>query len=118
MGSPVAASPDPATRLRLALERTAAALAAADLDALLAAGELLEVAIAELPAEADRAIDAAARRTDIEAARAALLRCRRLGLAMADFARTALDTHGVSVGYEPSRTAAAALTGRGFNASV
>lgn len=118
MASPVTASPDPAARLRLALEQTAAALAAADLEAVLAAGETLEVAIAELPSEGDAPLDAVRRRADIQAARAALLRCRRLGLSLSDFTRTALGTHGVSVGYEPSYTAAAALSGRGFSASV
>jgi hypothetical protein len=43
-----------------------------------------------------------------------LLRCRRLGVGLTDFVRISLDAHGGQLGYEPTRTAAAALTGRGF----
>ncbi len=108
-----------AGRLRQALEQTATALAQARLDDLLAAGEALEVALAQIPrvragtpAEADRL------RAEIDAARAALLRCRRLGVSLSDFVRATFDAHGEATEYDPSRQAAVALTGRNLNTSV
>ena len=105
--------------LRQALEQTATALAKARLDDLLTAGEALEVALARIPrtstaspAQADRL------RAEIDAARAALLRCRRLGVSLSDFVRATFDAHGEATEYDPSRQAAAALTGRNVNTSV
>ncbi len=108
-----------AVQLRQALEQTADALAKARLDDLLAAGEALEVALARIPrgrtpspADADRL------RAEIDAARAALLRCRRLGVSLGDFVRATFDVQGGATEYDPSRQAAAALTGRRLNTSV
>jgi hypothetical protein len=107
------------SRLRTALEDTAMALAAADLDRLLAADTALQGALQALPSLAS--VDPAERslfRRELEAAAAALLRCRRLGVGLSDFVRISLDAHGGQFGYEPVRTAAAALTGRGFTQRV
>jgi hypothetical protein len=107
------------SRLRTALEDTAMALAAADLDRLLAADTTLQAALHALPPLAS--VDSAERavfRRELEAAAAALLRCRRLGVGLTDFVRISLEAHGGQLGYEPTRTAAAALTGRGFTQRV
>jgi hypothetical protein len=107
------------SRLRRALEDTATALAAADLDRLLAADTALQAALQALPSLAS--VDSEERgvfRRELEAAAAALLQCRRLGVGLSDFVRISLDAHGGQLGYEPTRTAAAALTGRGFTRRV
>jgi hypothetical protein len=107
------------SRLRTALEDTAMALATADLDLLLAADTALQAALHALPRLAS--VDPAERsvfRRELEAAAAALLRCRRLGVGLSDFVRISLEAHGGQLGYEPTRTAAAALTGRGFTQRV
>ena len=108
-----------AGRLRQALEQTATALAKARLDDLLAAGEALEVALAQIPrAKANSPAEADRLRAEIDAARAALLRCRRLGVSLGDFVRVTFDAHCGATEYDPSRQAAAALTGRNLNTSV
>ena len=102
------------SRLRAAMDETAAALATADLDRLLAADAALQAALTELPAR--RAVDLPERpqvRVELELARAALLRCRRLGASLTDFVRLSLDARGL--GYEPERMAAAALAGAVLN---
>ena len=108
-----------AHQVRVALEQTATALAKARLDDLLAAGEALEVALAQIPrtgsnspAEADRL------RAEIDAARAALLRCRRLGISLGDFVRATFDAQGAATNYDSSSQAAATMTGRQLNTSV
>ncbi len=112
--SPVSVGP-----LRQALEQTATALAKARLDDLLAAGEALEIALAGIPrATATSPADADRLRAEIDAARAALLRCRRLGVSLGDFVRATFDAHGEATEYDPSRQAAAALTGRDLNTSA
>jgi hypothetical protein len=84
-------------RLRAALERTASALAHPDLETLLAGESEIEVALAELPAtfelspEERRAV-----RVEVEAARIALLRCRRLGAALGSFVRISLEVQGLN----------------------
>jgi len=114
-----------ASRLRAALEDTAAALAGADLDRLLACDALLQKVLNDIPwgqggvrvgsdpgqAPADRT----RLRAEIDEAQSALRRCRRLGAALSDFVRFSLDAQGAGLGYEPARAAAAALTGRTFN---
>jgi hypothetical protein len=106
-----------ALRLRVALERTAAALARPDIEGLLAGESDIEVALAELPAvyslsdEERRAV-----RLEVEGARRALLRCRRLGAALDSFVRISLEAQGRSE-YGPRRIAtsyaAPALDARG-----
>lgn len=103
------------SRLRTALEGTAMALATADLDRLLAADTALQAALQALPRLASVTPEERIQfRSELEAAAAALIRCRRLGVGLSDFVRISLEAHGGQLGYEPTRTAAAALTGRGF----
>jgi len=105
--------------LREALQQTATALATARLDSLLAAGEALEVALAAMPRTAATSpAQQEQLRAEIDAARAALLRCRRLGVSLSDFVRATFDAHGGATEYDPSRQAAVALTGRNLNTSV
>jgi hypothetical protein len=115
-------------RLRAALEETAAALAAADLDRLLAGDMALQSALAVLPSDAIlrlgagaglTADDRASLRREREAIAAALLRCRRLGAGLAAFMRVSLDARGGQVGYEADAgAAAAALAGRALTVRV
>jgi hypothetical protein len=105
--------------LRVALERTATAMGQARLDDLLAAGEALELALTRLPhGMATSTEDADRLRAEIDAARAALLRCRRLGVSLTSFVRATLDTHGVGSTYDAAPAAASALAGRGVNTSA
>lgn len=119
MNTPLQGTLTPVSRLKAALEDTAVALAAADLDRLLAAESALQAALHELPSMG--AVDPGDRplfRRELEGAAAALLRCRRLGANLSDFVRISLDAQGHQLGYEPAREAAAALSGRGFTARV
>jgi hypothetical protein len=105
-----------ASRLRAAIEDTAAALAGADVERLLACDALLQNVLLEVPRSATLAPEQRALlRAEIEGAHAALRRCRRLGAALGDFVRISLDARGEGLGYESARATAAALTGRGFN---
>lgn len=106
-----------AARLRAVIEETAAALAGADLPRLLASDAQLQRALGDIvpPAGPLTAADRARLRLEIEEAQAALRRCRRLGAALSDVVRLSLGAQGQGLGYEPARTAAAALTGRTFN---
>jgi hypothetical protein len=89
-----------AVRLRSALEATAEALAAPDLSALLASEAAVETALAELP-PLDRLEPAqrASVRAELDRARGALLRCRRLGSALGDFIRVSFEAQGRGSGY-------------------
>jgi hypothetical protein len=92
-------------RLRVALERTAAALAQPDVERLLAGESEIEVALGELPAVYSLAPEERhAVRVEVEAAHRALLRCRRLGRALDSFVRISLEAQGRSE-YGPRRTA-------------
>jgi len=105
-----------ASRLRAAIEETAAALAGADLQRLLASDALLQKVLSDLPTPASLDADGRARlRHEVEDAQTALRRCRRLGAALTDVVRYSLDAQGRGLGYEPSRMPASALTGRTFN---
>ena len=89
-----------ALRLRTALEQTAEALASPRLEALLASETALEDALGEFPRL--EGLDAAGRalvRAELEQARLALLRCRRLGSALGDFVRLSFDAQGRGSGY-------------------
>lgn len=103
------------SRLRAAIEETAAALAGADLERLLATDTVLQKTLNDIHTTASLNAEERARlRDEVEAAQSALRRCRRLGAALADVVRYSLDAQGQGLGYEPSRTAAASLTGRTF----
>ena len=104
-----------AARLRRALEQTAEALASPRLEHLLASETAIEEALGELP-RLD-GLDAAGRaavRHELERARLALLRCRRLGSALGDFVRLSFDAQGRGGYGRPSVTYA----GRELNARV
>jgi hypothetical protein len=106
-----------AAQLREALERTADALAEARLDSLLAGEAELEDALARLaPVQGLSAEERAVVRDELERARGALLRCRRLGSAMTDFIRLSFDAQGRAPSYGPREGAATlAYAGRGLN---
>lgn len=119
MSNPTQGTLTAVARLRSALEDTAMALATADLDRLLAADTALQAALQALSRLASVNPEERLQfRRELEAAAAALLRCRRLGVGLSDFVRISLDAHGGQLGYEPTRTAAAALTGRGFTRRI
>jgi hypothetical protein len=106
-----------AAQLREALEQTADALAQARLDSLLAGEATLEHALARLgPVHGLSAAERAVVREELDRARAALLRCRRLGSAMSDFIRLSFDAQGRAPSYGPREGAATpAYAGRGFD---
>lgn len=89
-----------AAALRQRLDEMAEALTAADLPRLLHCEAHLEAALTDIigarPISADERPQLAA---EIVAARAALLRCRRLGRALTDLAALALSAHGTDHGY-------------------
>ncbi len=108
-----------ASRLRAAVEETAAALAGADLTRLLASDAQLQKVLGDIPPAASLTPTERARlRHEVEGAHAALRRCRRLGAVLTDVVRLSLGAQGQGLGYEPARAAAAALTGRTFNERV
>jgi hypothetical protein len=105
-------------RLRAALEETAAALAAADLDRLLAGDTAVQdaldalpsIALLRLPAEATPEERSIARR-ELDGVATALARCRRLGAGLTEFVHISLDARGDRLGYQPDAAAAAASLG-------
>lgn len=104
-------------RLRVALERTASALAQPDVERLLAGESEIEVALAELASVyslSDEDRDGV--RVEVEAARRALLRCRRLGNTLDSFVRISLEAQGRSE-YGPRRTATS-YAGQALDARV
>jgi hypothetical protein len=116
-----------AARLRQALEQSAAALGEGRLDILLGGEAALQDAAILSPALRVRTgsgpsalppltpADKHHLREELEAARRALVRCRHLGANLNTFVRISLDAHGRAAGYDPQRTAAAALGGRDLN---
>jgi hypothetical protein len=91
---------DGARRLRAALEASADALARPSLDALLASELAVEAALAELPPVGTlTAEDRALVRAELDGARSALLRCRRLGSGLTDFIRLSFEAQGRVPGY-------------------
>jgi len=108
-----------AARVRSAIDAAAAALERPDLDALLATEGTLTAAFADVSflrtiGERDRA----AVRDELLAAQSALRRARRLGASLNDFIGLSLQALGQSAGYDPARTTAVALHGRGLNTRV
>jgi hypothetical protein len=104
------------TRLRVALEQTADALARPDLDALLAGESEIEMALTDLPlmnglsTDEERAV-----RIEVERAHDALRRCRRLGSALDNFVRISLEAQGRNE-YGPRRVSSYA--GQALDARV
>jgi hypothetical protein len=108
-----------ASNLREALERTAAALASPRLEALLAGEAAIERALSAIPALDQLADDERlAVQGELERARGALIRCRRLGTALRDFIRISLDAQGRGDQYGPRQSAAIAYAGQALNARV
>jgi len=104
-----------ASRLRPAIEETAAALAGADLPRLLASDALVQTALNHVPRPGSLAPEERSHlRHEVEEAQATLRRCRRLGVALNEFVRLSLDAHGHAAGYEPAGPAVA-MTGRALN---
>ena len=86
--------------LREVLERTADALAAADLDALLRSEVDLALAITNVtPPRALTPDDRVAIRDEIEGLQQALVRCRRLGGALLDVVRVSQEAQGRTPAY-------------------
>lgn len=103
--------------LRQALEQVADALASPGLPALLAGEEAIERALAEVPVAADLPqFERVSMRREVERARAALLRCRRLGAALNAYVRVTLETQGRMSGYGRGNNAAPTFAGRSVNA--
>ena len=104
------------TRLRIALEQAADSLASPRLDTLLACEGLVEAALADLPPLGNLSTgERAAVRAELDRARAALLRCRRLGSSLGDFIRLSFEAQGRTPGYG---RADLAYAGQGFNQRV
>lgn len=91
-------------RLRTALEEMADALAQASLDRVLACEASIESALAAVPTRQVTVGDDSALRREIEAARLALTRCRRLGLSLDGVIATSLSIRGVAPGYGQAGT--------------
>ena len=108
-----------AATLRDALEETAAALASPKLETLLAGESAIEAALGamppldELPADERLAV-----RRELERARGALLRCRRLGTSLRDYIRFSFEAQGRGDDYGPRQSAAIAYAGQALNARV
>jgi hypothetical protein len=103
-------------RLRAAIEDTATALAGADLDRLLASDAPLLRALGAIRLPASLTADEQqALLREVDAAHAALRRCRRLGDTLSDFVRFTLAAQGKTLGYGPNRPPDTLLTGRGLN---
>ena len=85
----------PLVRLELALRAVGNALSRADLERLLTAEPELAAALDGVARLSPADIDQDAR-IAVEAARAALQRCKRLGASMLEFTRIALDPAGVA----------------------
>lgn len=106
-----------ANRLRGALELAADALASPRLDTLLACEAAIEEALSDLPPlehlpHAERVLV----RGELDRARAALLRCRRLGSSLGDFIRLSFEAQGRAQGYGGGE--ALAFAGRALNERV
>jgi hypothetical protein len=91
---------DGAARLREALERLAGALAEPSLDALLESEAALASAVAALsPGSVVAPGERALVRDELLGARRALLRCRRLGAALAEVVRIGVEARGAMLDY-------------------
>lgn len=105
--------------LRSALDRVGDALAGANLDDLLAAEELLARAVAEAHDQlgtAGQVHDAERLRREVLNLRAALQRCRRLGLSLGEFAMFSLTSQGATSGYTRQGETKALLSGSAVDA--
>jgi hypothetical protein len=107
-----------AAHLREALEQTAAALASPRLETLLAGENAIEAALSSIPALDELPADERlVVRRELERARGALLRCRRLGTALRDYIRLSFEAQGRGDDYGP-RQSAITYAGQALNARV
>jgi hypothetical protein len=107
-----------AANLRGAIERTAAALATPQLEALLAGETAIESALSSMPSLDDVPADERlAVRYELERARGALLRCQRLGASLREYIRLSFEAQGRAEDYGPRRSAAT-FGGQALNARV
>jgi hypothetical protein len=107
-----------AANLREALERTAAALASPRLEALLEGETAIESALSSIPALDELPADERlAIRRELERARGALLRCRRLGASLREYIRFSFEAQGRGDDYGP-RASAVSYAGQALNARV
>jgi len=93
------ASAERVAPLRAALEETADALANAHLNRLLDCEARIETALLQLPTHGLSADTRRVVMAEMEFARAALTRCRRLGLALDEFIRLGMAAQGLGSGY-------------------
>lgn len=87
-------------RLKTTLDEIGDALVAGRLEELLSAEPVVERMLARWPARLGTEVDRRALAMDVARARASLLRCRRLGASMHDFARMLAETRGALQGYD------------------
>ena len=105
------------TRLRDALEQVAAALARPQLDVLLAGETAIEAALTQMPPLDGLPMDQRHLvRQELEHARRALMRCRRLGAALTDFVRISFEAQGRGPSYGPRPGTPPAYNGSALNA--
>lgn len=108
-----------AANLREALERTATALASPRLETLLAGETAMEDALSSMPALDELPADERlAVRRELERARGALLRCRRLGTSLRDYIRLSFEAQGRGNDYGPRQSAPISYAGQALNARV
>jgi hypothetical protein len=105
-----------AAALREALDGTAAALASPRVETLLECEVAIERALAEMPSfDGLTPAERTAVRAQLDAARSALLRCRRLGAALTEFVRLSFEAQGRGAGYGRTQPVYA---GQSLNARV
>ena len=103
-------------RLREALERIAAALIHPSVEPLLDGEMAIERALADMrPLDQLSDEERVVARRELEQARAALLRCRRLGASLTDFVRLSLDAQGRGPSYGPRPDTSATYAGAGID---
>jgi len=108
-----------AATLREALERTATALASPRLETLLDGEAAIEQALSAMPPlETLSGDERLAVRRELERARGALLRCRRLGKSLRDYIRLSFEAQGRGEDYGPRQSAAITYAGQALNARV
>ena len=108
-----------ASTLRQALEQTAAALASPRLETLLAGETAIAQALSAMPSlEHVPAGERLAVQRELERARGALLRCRRLGASLRDYIRLSFEAQGRGDEYGPRQSAAIEYAGQAVNARV
>ena len=107
-----------ASILRDALEQTAAALARPRLETLLAGETAIAQALSAMPSLQDLPADERlVIRRELERARGALLRCRRLGTSLRDYIRLSFEAQGRGEDYGP-RPSTTTYAGQALNARV